>query len=83
MKHCERRGEGGVEGGGEGKGGKGGGTALLVFLNMPFEYEGTSRWFMTVVGLLAAVSGYQHVCNLSSPGNDTERTRTHLKIVLH
>lgn len=83
MKHCERRGEkggeGGVEGGGEGKGGKGGGTDLLVFLNMPFEYEGTSRSFMTVVGLLAAVSDYQQVCNLSSPGSDTERTKTRLK----
>jgi len=75
VKHCERRGERGVEG----KGGKGGGTALLVFLNMPLENEGTSRWFMTVVGLLAAVSGYQHVCNPSAPGNDTERTRTSSK----
>lgn len=70
IRHCERRAEGGVEGGGEGKGGKGGGTALVVFLNMSFEYEGTSRSSMTVVGLLAAVSDYQQVYNLSSP--DTE-----------
>ncbi len=50
---------------------------VVVFLNMSFEYEGTSRLSMTVVGPLAAVSDYQQVCNLSSP--DTERTRTHLK----
>lgn len=83
FKHCERRGErggeGGVEGGGVGKGGKGGGTALVVFLNVSFEYEGTSSLSMTVVGLLAAVSDYQQVCNLLSPGSDTEKTRTPLK----
>lgn len=57
--------------------GKGGGTALVAFLNMSFEYEGTSRSSTTVVGLLAAVSDHQQVRNLSPP--DTERTRTELK----